>query len=193
MPTGGRSSRPELGLVMDRNKATGPHRGPGAIATLADHLPVGAHRLLTPLARRAAPWLFDVVITTITVPSRPMALHGAVLDEVYPLVPVVAGHTLSIALATHRDHVHITIQGHTTGEVTRLAELFPTALAALTPVGSRTAPPPSPLPRVDLPTARACTTTLTASTPPYERTRRGRTDNMADQADATITIDAAPG
>jgi hypothetical protein len=46
---------PRVRAVVDRNKATGPHRGPGAVATLADHLPVGAHQLLTPLARRAAP------------------------------------------------------------------------------------------------------------------------------------------
>ncbi|WP_436501763.1 WS/DGAT domain-containing protein [Actinokineospora sp. HUAS TT18] len=137
--------------AMDVNKAAGPGRGAGAVATLADHLPVGLHRLLTPLARRAAPALCDLVVTTVPIPFRPLSLDGAVLREVYPLVPLAAGHALSIAMATHRDHVHVGIQGQRAPDVTRLAAAFPAALAALTPEYA----PGDHHPRVRLPFARA--------------------------------------
>src|SRR5262249_3942305 len=63
--------------AMDRNKAAGPGRGPGALPVLADRVPGAVHRIVTPFARRSASRLFDTVITNVPVPDLRLSLAGA--------------------------------------------------------------------------------------------------------------------
>ena len=138
LPVGEPDARRRLRTIreqMDRNKAAGPHRGPGAIAMLAEQLPPAVHRTVTPLARSAATLLFDTVITSVPLPGLPMTLDGAQLGEVYPIVPLGPNQALGVALSTYRNTVHIGLQAdrEAVPDLRRLAEAIPRALWALAP------------------------------------------------------------
>lgn len=93
--------------AMQRNKAAGPTRGAGAFPLVADALPAAAHWVATPLLGRAAPLLFDAVVTNVPLPDIPLRLDGAELCEIYPIAPLASGHALSVALAVYHGSVHI--------------------------------------------------------------------------------------
>ncbi len=110
LPVGEPDARERLRVVradMDRNKAVGPGRGPGALPLLANRIPAAVHRLATPLVGRCAPLLFDAVVTSVHLPALPLKLDGADLKEMYPVAPVAAGHAVGIALSVYRDGVHV--------------------------------------------------------------------------------------
>jgi WS/DGAT/MGAT family acyltransferase len=119
--------------TMDRHKAAGPSRGAGALPVLAGLMPHAVHRLAAPLAGRAAGWLFDLVITTVPLPSAPLLLGGAPLRALYPLVPLARGHALGIALSQHRDAIHIGIHADRDAlpDIDKLAEALPGVIAEL--------------------------------------------------------------
>jgi diacylglycerol O-acyltransferase len=96
--------------TMDRNKAAGPARGPGAVPLLANLIPPAVHRVCTPAAGAAAPLLFDTVVTNVPLPPVELTLDGAPLREVYPFAPLAAGHGLGVAISPYRDSVHIGLQ-----------------------------------------------------------------------------------
>jgi WS/DGAT/MGAT family acyltransferase len=96
--------------AMDRNKAAGPARGPGAVPLLANLIPPAVHRVCTPAAGAAAPLLFDTVVTNVPLPPVALTLGGAALREVYPFAPLAAGHGLGVAVSAYRDTVHIGLQ-----------------------------------------------------------------------------------
>ncbi|MBA8824968.1 WS/DGAT/MGAT family acyltransferase [Saccharopolyspora lacisalsi] len=118
---------------MTRNKSTNPLRGPGALPVLAEQLPAATHRLMTRAVGHCAPLLFDTVITNVPLPNVPAALDGAGLRELYPLVPVAAGHSLSIAASQYRDRVHVGLQAgrEALPDIEKLNEALPHALAEL--------------------------------------------------------------
>ncbi|GGQ13525.1 wax ester/triacylglycerol synthase family O-acyltransferase [Streptomyces mutabilis] len=98
-----------LGTVraaMDRNKDVGPGRGAGAVALLADHVPALGHRLGGPLVSGAARLWFDILVTSVPLPSLGLRLGGHPLTEVYPLAPLARGHALAVAVSTYRGQVH---------------------------------------------------------------------------------------
>ncbi|MBC9713777.1 wax ester/triacylglycerol synthase family O-acyltransferase [Streptomyces sp. TRM66268-LWL] len=98
-----------LGTVrgdMDRSKDDGAHRGAGAVALLADHVPPLAHRLGGPLVAQSARLLFDILVTSVPLPSLGLRLAGCPLAEVYPFAPLAQGQSLAIAVSTYRGRVH---------------------------------------------------------------------------------------
>jgi hypothetical protein len=119
--------------AMQANKAAGPRRGAGAVALLAHAVPPVVHRVVTPLAARFSGWLFDLVITTVRVPRVALFVAGAVVTEVYPLVPLAPGHALGVALCHHRGVVHIGLHADadTMGDLDKLAAALPAAVAEL--------------------------------------------------------------
>lgn len=70
--------------AMDRNKDAGPNRGAGAVALLADHVPALGHRLGGPLVGQAARLWFDILVTSVPLPSIGLKLGGNPVTEVYP-------------------------------------------------------------------------------------------------------------
>lgn len=92
--------------AMDRNKDAGPGRGAGAVALLADHVPALGHRLGGPLVGQAARLWFDILVTSVPLPSLGLRLGGHPLTEVYPLAPLARGHSLAVAVSTYRGQVH---------------------------------------------------------------------------------------
>lgn len=93
-------------MVMDRRKDAGPERGAGAIALLADHVPALAHRLGGPLVKQAARLWFDILVTSVPLPSLGLRLGGNPLTEVYPFAPLAQGQSLAVAISTYRGQVH---------------------------------------------------------------------------------------
>lgn len=96
--------------AMDANKAAGPARGAGTIAILANRLPAVAHRLCAGPAAAAAPLLFDTVVTNVPLPTVPLTIGGAPLDEIYPFGPLGPGQALGVAISQYRDWIHIGLQ-----------------------------------------------------------------------------------
>ncbi|WP_149823912.1 wax ester/triacylglycerol synthase family O-acyltransferase [Streptomyces tailanensis] len=92
--------------AMDRNKDAGPNRGAGAVALLADHVPPLGHRLGGPLVSQAARLWFDILVTSVPLPSLGLHLGGCPLTEVYPLAPLAYGQSLAVAVSTYRGRVH---------------------------------------------------------------------------------------
>ncbi|MGW1024640.1 wax ester/triacylglycerol synthase family O-acyltransferase [Streptomyces sp. NPDC002577] len=92
--------------AMDRNKDAGPNRGAGAVALLADHVPALGHKLGGPVVGQAARLWFDILVTSVPLPSLGLKLGGCPLAEVYPLAPLARGQSLAVAVSTYRSQVH---------------------------------------------------------------------------------------
>jgi diacylglycerol O-acyltransferase len=92
--------------AMDRNKDAGPNRGAGAVALLADHVPALGHRLGGPLESQAARLWFDILVTSVPLPSMGLKLGGNPVAEVFPFAPLARGQSLAVAVSTYRGHVH---------------------------------------------------------------------------------------
>ncbi|MGW3471111.1 wax ester/triacylglycerol synthase family O-acyltransferase [Saccharopolyspora sp. NPDC000995] len=124
--------------AMDRNKSSGPLRGPGAFPVLAGRMPSIAHLFAAPVAGQAAGLLFDTVITSVPLPDVAVSLGNASLRELYPLAPLAAGHALSIGVTPYRDIVHIGVQANrrAVGDLEKLSEALPHAVAELADLDS---------------------------------------------------------
>ncbi|MFD3836961.1 wax ester/triacylglycerol synthase family O-acyltransferase [Streptomyces sp. NPDC058642] len=92
--------------AMDRNKDAGPHRGAGAVALLADHVPALGHRLGGPLVSQAARLWFDILVTSVPLPGIGLKLGGNPVTEVFPFAPLARGQSLAVAVSTYRGQVH---------------------------------------------------------------------------------------
>jgi WS/DGAT/MGAT family acyltransferase len=110
--------------AMDRNKDAGPNRGAGAVALLADHVPALAHRLGGPLVGQAARLWFDILVTSVPLPSLGLKLGGNPLTAVFPFAPLAPGHSLAVAVSTYRGSVHygLVADGEAVPDLDRLAE-----------------------------------------------------------------------
>ncbi|MGW0142009.1 wax ester/triacylglycerol synthase family O-acyltransferase [Streptomyces calvus] len=126
LPVGEPDPLARLGAVrgaMDRNKDAGPHRGAGAVALLADHVPPLGHRIGGPLLGQAARLWFDVLVTSVPLPGFVLRLGGDPLDAVFPLAPLAPGHSLAVAVSTYRGRVHygLVADGAAVPDLDRLA------------------------------------------------------------------------
>ncbi|PRX49534.1 WS/DGAT/MGAT family acyltransferase [Prauserella shujinwangii] len=119
--------------TMDRNKKAGPARGAGAIPILANRVPAGVHRIATKVAGRAAPLLFDTVVTNVPLPGVPMTFGGAALREVYPFVPLAPHQAVGVAVSSYRDTLHVGLQanGEAVPDVGSLGDAVTKSMAAL--------------------------------------------------------------
>ncbi|WJV44870.1 wax ester/triacylglycerol synthase family O-acyltransferase [Streptomyces flavofungini] len=125
--------------AMDRNKDAGPTRGAGAVALLADHvLPIG-HRIGGPAVAHAARLLFDILVTSVPLPSLGLRLAGCPLTEVYPFAPLARGHALAVAVSTYRGRVHygLVADAAAVPDLDLLARSLGAELAALVAVCER--------------------------------------------------------
>ncbi|MEZ3177923.1 wax ester/triacylglycerol synthase family O-acyltransferase [Streptomyces pimonensis] len=142
LPVGERDPLARLTRVrtaMDRNKEAGPHRGAGAVALLADHVPPLGHRLGGPLLGQAARLWFDVLVTSVPLPGFGLRLGGDPLGAVFPLAPLAPGHSLAVAVSTYRGHVHygLVADGAAVPDLDLLAHALTEEVAALTAVCDR--------------------------------------------------------
>ncbi|MGP2440076.1 wax ester/triacylglycerol synthase family O-acyltransferase [Streptomyces sp. JW3] len=136
LPVGDPDPLSRLGTVraaMDRNKDAGPARGAGAVALLADHVPALGHRLGGPLVGQAARLWFDILVTSVPLPSLGLRLGGHPLTEICPFAPLARGHSLAVAVSTYRGRVHygLVADAEAVPDLDRLAHAVTEELAAL--------------------------------------------------------------
>ncbi|NBE56349.1 WS/DGAT domain-containing protein, partial [Streptomyces boluensis] len=119
--------------AMDRNKEAGPQRGAGAVALLADHVPPLGHRLGGPVVAQAARLLFDILVTSVPLPSLGLRLAGCPLTAVYPFAPLAQGQSLAVAVSTYRGRVHygLVADAEAVPDLDRLADALRTEIAVL--------------------------------------------------------------
>ncbi len=142
LPVDQRDPLVRLALVrtaMDRNKDAGPHRGAGAVALLAEHVPPLGHRLGGPLLGQAARLWFDVLVTSVPLPGFGLRLGGDPLGAVFPLAPLAPGHSLAVAVSTYRGRVHygLVADGAAVPDLDRLARALTEEVTTLTAVCDR--------------------------------------------------------
>jgi diacylglycerol O-acyltransferase len=120
--------------AMEQSKAVGADSGPGAIPVLADRLPPAVHRVAAPVAGQGASLLFDLMVTSIPVPSIPFTLDGAELEEVFPMAPLAAGQALVVGLSWYQDTAYVALHADREAlpDVRKLAEAMRPAMMALT-------------------------------------------------------------
>ncbi|MGM0357711.1 WS/DGAT domain-containing protein, partial [Streptomyces sp. ECR3] len=63
-------------------------------------------RLGGPLVSQAARLWFDILVTSVPLPSLGLRLGGSPLTEVFPLAPLARGQSLAVAVSTYRGRVH---------------------------------------------------------------------------------------
>jgi WS/DGAT/MGAT family acyltransferase len=80
-------------------KANNEARPLRALAQAADLLPAPGRRLVTRTAARAA--AFNVVVSNVPGPTQPLTLLGRRLTAMYPAVPFLHGHALSIGALSY--------------------------------------------------------------------------------------------
>jgi len=79
--------------------------------------PAGAHAVLAALGvvpsglrgamlRAASPGSFNLSVSSIPGPRKPLYMLGARLDEIYPVVPIVEAQSLSIGMLRYHRHLH---------------------------------------------------------------------------------------
>jgi WS/DGAT/MGAT family acyltransferase len=120
-------------LAMERSKAAGTRRGPGAIPLLADQLPPVLHKMAAPAAGQAASLLFDILVTSVPLPGIPMRLAGAELAEVFPVAPLAPTHALGVAMSSYRGRAYVGLHADREAmpDLDGLAAAIPAAAAAL--------------------------------------------------------------
>ncbi|WP_159052799.1 WS/DGAT domain-containing protein, partial [Streptomyces scabiei] len=59
-----------------------------------------------PLVSQAARLWFDILVTSVPLPSLGLRLGGCPLAEIYPLAPLAHGQSLAVAVSTYRGSVH---------------------------------------------------------------------------------------
>jgi len=118
---------------MEHSKAAGASRGAGAIPVLADRLPPAVHRVAAPVAGQGASLLFDLMVTSIPLPSLPFTLDEAELEEIFPIAPLAAGQALVVGLSWYQDSAYIALHADLEGmpDVQRLAEAIQSSVIAL--------------------------------------------------------------
>ncbi|QNS02946.1 wax ester/triacylglycerol synthase family O-acyltransferase [Streptomyces xanthii] len=146
LPVGERDPLERLRVVratMDRRKDHGPSRGAGAVALLADHVPPLGHRLGGSFVGQNARLLFDLLVTSVPLPSLGLKLGGCPLTEVFPLAPLAQGQSLAVAVSTYRGRVHygLVADGVAVPDLDVLATALRTELRVLTEECERAASP----------------------------------------------------
>ncbi|GLW46438.1 diacylglycerol O-acyltransferase [Streptomyces sp. NBRC 14336] len=119
--------------AMNRNKDAGPDRGAGAVALLADHVPPLGHRLGGPLVSQAARLWFDILVTSVPLPSLGLKLGGNPVTAVFPYAPLAPGQSLAVAVSTYRGAVHfgLVADGEAVPDLDVLATAFSTEAETL--------------------------------------------------------------
>jgi WS/DGAT/MGAT family acyltransferase len=150
LPVGEPDPHRALALVAARTaaaKAGGDAGALDALARAADALPGAGRRLVARGAARALP--FTLVVSNVPGPPMALSLLGRALRAVYPMVPLLHGHALTVGAVSYdgRLHVGVAADAEVVPDAIDLARDVEAALDAL-----RAAPPE---PAVDLAPWRA--------------------------------------
>lgn len=101
--------------------------------------------LRAPVIRAVAPRRFNLTISSVPGPRTALFMHGARLEEIYPVIPMTEEQTLSIGMLAYNGHLHVGLYSDPDAlpQATRLAELIDDELRAL--LRARRPRPPLPV------------------------------------------------
>lgn len=89
--------------------------------------------LRAPVLRAVAPNRFNLTISSVPGPREALFMHGARIDEIYPVIPMAEEQTLSIGMLAYDGHLHFGLYSDPDAlpQATRLAALIEDELDAL--------------------------------------------------------------
>jgi diacylglycerol O-acyltransferase / wax synthase len=81
----------------------------------------------------ASPRLYNLTVSNVPGPGAPLFAAGAMVEDIYPVIPLADGHLLSIGVLSYRERLHLAVYADPASlpEVADLAGLFASALGEL--------------------------------------------------------------
>lgn len=108
LPVAERDPGRALAAVREQTVAAkaGGHAAPlAALAGAAELLPAAGRRAVARLATHASP--FNVVVSNVAGPSAPLYLLGRRVQVIFPAVPFLRGHAVTIGALSYRERIGI--------------------------------------------------------------------------------------
>jgi WS/DGAT/MGAT family acyltransferase len=101
--------------------------------TVLSGLSLLPNALRAPVIRAVAPGRFNLTISSVPGPRSALYMHGARLEEIYPVIPMAEEQTLSIGILAYNGHLHFGLYSDPDAlpQAERLAELIDDELRAL--------------------------------------------------------------
>jgi WS/DGAT/MGAT family acyltransferase len=126
-------------------KQSGNLLGAKAMATLSGFAPPTLHALGVRAAAGLSHRVFNVVISNVPGPQRPLYAAGARMVEIYPLIPLAQGQSLAVGVTSYDGQVFFGFNADRDAlpDVDQLAELLDEALAELLDASGSNGHPPS--------------------------------------------------
>ena len=81
----------------------------------------------------ASPRLYNLTVSNVPGPGAPLFAAGAMVEDIFPVIPLAEEHLLAIGVLSYRERLHLAVYADPAGlpEVGDLAGLFATALGEL--------------------------------------------------------------
>ncbi|MGH8863006.1 MAG: WS/DGAT domain-containing protein, partial [Jatrophihabitantaceae bacterium] len=113
--------------------ASGLSVGADALVGLSGFAPPTLHSLGARAANGLTRRLYDVAITDVPGPQQPLYAAGCELAEMFPIMPLAAGHALAFGITSYNGGVYFAINADLDAvpDVAEIAELVPATLAEL--------------------------------------------------------------
>lgn len=92
--------------AMEEHKRGGQAVGAAALIGLVGLAPPIVHSLGARLASQFASMLYNVLVTNVPGPPRPLYAMGARMLDMYPVVPLGGGHAVAIGVTSYDGGVH---------------------------------------------------------------------------------------
>lgn len=118
--------------AVSRERAARGVRARNLVA-LAGFAPPTLHALGARVARDLAHRLFDLVVTDVPGPQRPLYLGAVRMAETFPVIPLAPGHAVAVGLTSYHGTVHfgLTADRGAVPDAGTLAESIPLAVDEL--------------------------------------------------------------
>jgi len=122
-----------VSAAMDEHKASGRAVGASTLIRLAGLAPPTLHSLGVRLASQFSSHAYNVLVSNVPGPPRPLYAMGARMLDMYPVVPLAGGQAVSIGITSYDGGMHYGLNADRDAlpDVDVLAESMPEALDEL--------------------------------------------------------------
>ena len=122
-----------VSAAMTEHKASGRAVGATTLIRLAGLAPPTLHNLGVRLASQFSSHAYNVLVSNVPGPPRPLYAMGARMLDMYPVVPLAGGQAVSIGITSYDGGLHYGLNADRDAlpDVDVLAEAMPDALAEL--------------------------------------------------------------
>ena len=128
-----------ISAAMVEHKSSGRAVGATTLIRLAGLAPPTLHSLGVRIASQFSSHSFNVLVTNVPGPPRPLYAMGARMIDMYPVVPLAGGQAVSIGITSYDGNMHYGLNADRDAlpDVDVLADAMPDALAELRAVSAR--------------------------------------------------------